>query len=165
MKQIILPSTVLEFTWLVIDGFMKKMAWPPSPKKEIKSPQQRRSPRNFKSSQLLATRHGKKYAYARTYLLQKLVIVEVEYQFSSRLTTCSFIKKTDSSSGTFQGFANFRKKHFERTPLSGPLSVLQTELTVKKMLKCFIGINFFTYPYSSFLTKHNKDRELFEHFE
>ena len=24
MKQIILPSTILEFTWLVIDGFMEE---------------------------------------------------------------------------------------------------------------------------------------------
>ena len=37
MKQIILPSIVLEFTWLVIDGFMEENA--PSPKKEIRTPQ------------------------------------------------------------------------------------------------------------------------------
>ena len=38
MKQIILPSTILEFTWLVIDGFMEENGLAPSPKKEIRSP-------------------------------------------------------------------------------------------------------------------------------
>ena len=62
MKQIILPSTVLEFTWLVIYGFMEENGLAPFPKKEIRSPQYRRSPRNLKSSQPLATRHKKKLA-------------------------------------------------------------------------------------------------------
>ena len=29
MKQIILPSIILEFTWLVIDGFMKENSLAP----------------------------------------------------------------------------------------------------------------------------------------
>ena len=33
-KQIILPSTVLEFTWLVIDGFMEKNGQAPLSQKE-----------------------------------------------------------------------------------------------------------------------------------
>ena len=60
MKQIILPSTVLEFTWLVIDGFMEENSLAPSSKKEIKTPQYRSSPRNLKYSQPLATRYNKK---------------------------------------------------------------------------------------------------------
>ena len=36
MKQIISPSHVLEFTWLVIDGFMEENDLAPSPKKEIR---------------------------------------------------------------------------------------------------------------------------------
>ena len=39
MKQIILPLTVLEFTRLVIDGFMEENGLAPSPKKEIRFPQ------------------------------------------------------------------------------------------------------------------------------
>ena len=35
MKQIILPSAVIEFTWLIIDGLMEENA--PSPKKEIRT--------------------------------------------------------------------------------------------------------------------------------
>ena len=55
-----LPSIVLEFTWLVIDGFMEENGLAPSPKKEIRTPQYRRSPRNLKYSQPLATRYEKK---------------------------------------------------------------------------------------------------------
>ena len=38
MKQIILLSTVLVFTWLVIDGFMEENGLAPSPKKETRTP-------------------------------------------------------------------------------------------------------------------------------
>ena len=40
MKQITLPSTTLDFIWLVIDSFIEEngLAPPPSPKKEILSP-------------------------------------------------------------------------------------------------------------------------------
>ena len=39
MKQIILPSTILKFTWLVIDGFMEKYGpAPPLPKKKLGPP-------------------------------------------------------------------------------------------------------------------------------
>ena len=47
MKQIILPSTALEFTWLVIDGCMEEVAKPPSPKKEIRTPQIKKVPKKF----------------------------------------------------------------------------------------------------------------------
>ena len=60
MKQIILPLTVLEFTRLVIDGFMEENGLAPSPKKEIRFPQYRRSPRNLKFSQPLATTYKEK---------------------------------------------------------------------------------------------------------
>ena len=60
IKQITLPSTVLEFTWLVIDGFMEENGLVLSPKKEIRTPQYRRSPRNLKYSEALATRYEKK---------------------------------------------------------------------------------------------------------
>ena len=59
MKQMILSSTILEFTRLVIGGFMEEHGIAPSPKKEIRSSQYRRSPTNLKSSQLVATRHKK----------------------------------------------------------------------------------------------------------
>ena len=57
IKQIILSSTILEFTWLVIDSFMEENGLDPSPKKDITSPQYRRSPRNLEFSQSLATRY------------------------------------------------------------------------------------------------------------
>ena len=63
MKQIILPSTVPEFTWLVIHGFGRKWLKPPFPKKEIRSPLQKVPKflaRNLKSSQPLATKAQKK---------------------------------------------------------------------------------------------------------
>ena len=41
MKQIILPSTILEFTWLVIESSMEENGLVPSPKEEISSPQYR----------------------------------------------------------------------------------------------------------------------------
>ena len=55
MKQIILPSTVFEFTWLVIDGIMEENDVASFSKKEIRTPQYRRLPRNLKYSQALAT--------------------------------------------------------------------------------------------------------------
>ena len=39
MKYIILSLTILEFTWLVIDGFMEENGLAPPPKKDISSPQ------------------------------------------------------------------------------------------------------------------------------
>ena len=62
MKWIILPSTILAFSWLVIGGFMEENGIAPSTKKDIRSSQFRRSPRNLKSSQPLATRREKKLA-------------------------------------------------------------------------------------------------------
>ena len=63
MKQIMLPSTILEFTWLVTDGFMEENGLaPPLPKRKLGSPQYRRSTRNSKSSQPLAARHEKNLA-------------------------------------------------------------------------------------------------------
>ena len=48
MKQIILPSTVLEFTWLVIDGFMEENGLAPlSPKKEIRTSPIQKVPKKF----------------------------------------------------------------------------------------------------------------------
>ena len=41
MEQIILPLTVLEFAWLVIEGFMEENGLVPSPKKDISSLQYR----------------------------------------------------------------------------------------------------------------------------
>ena len=41
MKQIILPSTIFEFIWLAIDGFMEENGQAPSPKKEIRSIQKK----------------------------------------------------------------------------------------------------------------------------
>ena len=38
MTQIILPSIILEFPWLVIDGFMEDNGLAPSSLKEISSP-------------------------------------------------------------------------------------------------------------------------------
>ena len=38
MKQIILPSTVFEFTWLVIDGIMEENGIASFSKKEIRTP-------------------------------------------------------------------------------------------------------------------------------
>ena len=60
MKQTILPSTILKFTWLVIDGFMEENSPAPS-QKEYWFPQYRRSPRNLKFLQPLATRYKKKF--------------------------------------------------------------------------------------------------------
>ena len=60
MKQIILPLTVLEFTRLVIDGFMEENGLAPSPKKEIRFPQYRRSPRNLTFSHPVATTYKEK---------------------------------------------------------------------------------------------------------
>ena len=47
MKQVILPSTILEFTWLVIDGFIEENSLSPSPKKEIRSPSEYNLPKKF----------------------------------------------------------------------------------------------------------------------
>ena len=59
MKQIILPSTILEFKWLVIVGFMQENGLVPSPKKDINFTQYRSSPRNLKFFQTLATIYEK----------------------------------------------------------------------------------------------------------
>ena len=53
MTPIILLSTILEFALLVTDGFMEENGLTPSPKKGIRSPQYRSSPRNLKFSQPL----------------------------------------------------------------------------------------------------------------
>ena len=59
MKQIILPSTILEFTQLVVDGFTEENGLVhPLPKR---SPQYRRSLRKLKFSQSLATRYEKHF--------------------------------------------------------------------------------------------------------
>ena len=56
-QSIILPSAVLEF----IAGFMEENGLlAPSPKKKIRDPQYRRSPRNLKCSQALAASYKKK---------------------------------------------------------------------------------------------------------
>ena len=47
MKHIILPSTILEITWLVIDGFIEENSLSPSPKKEIRSPNEYKLPNKF----------------------------------------------------------------------------------------------------------------------
>ena len=62
MKQIIFPSIVLEFKWLVNDGFMDENGLALTPKKEIRTPQYRKSPRNLKYSQPKATRYEKNLA-------------------------------------------------------------------------------------------------------
>ena len=60
MKQIILPLIILHFTCLVSDNFMEENDLAStSAKKEIRSLQNRRAPRNLKFSKPLATRHEK----------------------------------------------------------------------------------------------------------
>ena len=58
MTQIILSSTILEFTLLVIDGFMEENGLALSlPKWKLGFPEYRRSPRNLKFFHPLATRY------------------------------------------------------------------------------------------------------------
>ena len=68
MKQIILSSTILEFTWLVIDGFIEETGLASPLPKGIRSTQYRRPPRNLKFCQLLTTRHKKILAPTKRYL-------------------------------------------------------------------------------------------------
>ena len=47
MKQIILPSTVFEFTWLVIDGIMEENGIASFSKKEIRTPPIQKATKKF----------------------------------------------------------------------------------------------------------------------
>ena len=47
MKQIILPSSILEFTWLAIDGFMEENALAPLSQKGYLVPQIQKVLKNF----------------------------------------------------------------------------------------------------------------------
>ena len=68
IKQIILPSTILEFPLLVSDGFMEGNGLAPSSKKEIRSTRYRMFPRQLKFSHPLATRHKQKFQSPLKYL-------------------------------------------------------------------------------------------------
>ena len=56
------------------------------------------------------------------------------------------VTKKQSLTGSFQGFADFRKKHFKEIPawllLVFSICDSNTKLTLKKTLDCFVGINF-----------------------
>ena len=47
MMQIILPSTVLEFLWLIIDGSMEEDGLASSLRKDIKTPSIQKVPKKF----------------------------------------------------------------------------------------------------------------------
>ena len=68
MIQIILSSTILEFTWLVIDGFIEETGQASPLPKGVRSTLYRRPPKNLKFCQLLTTRHEKNLAPTKRYL-------------------------------------------------------------------------------------------------
>ena len=95
------------YDWSLM-ALWKKMAQPPSPKKEIRTPQYRRSPRNLKYSQVLATRQEKNVAPHK----KKIFVGRGEYipwKITIQIQTTTNLLGYKTKSEKFQ---NYKRNHF-----------------------------------------------------
>ena len=69
MEQIILPSPILEFTWLVINGFMEENGpvWP-LPKVKFSPIPIQKVHKKFEFSQCLAAKYKQNFSHYKKYL-------------------------------------------------------------------------------------------------